>query len=617
MPDIIQLLPDSVANQIAAGEVIQRPASVIKELVENSIDAGAASIKLIIKDAGRTLIQVIDDGSGMSETDARMCFERHATSKIRKADDLFSIRTKGFRGEAMASIAAIAHVELKTRKEAEELGSCILIEGSVVSSQEPCQCTKGTGISVKNLFYNVPARRNFLKSNQVELRHIIEEFQRVALPHPEIAFSLHHNENEIFRLEKGSFRQRIVGMFGNGHNERLVPVEESTNIVKLSGFVGKPEFARKTRGEQYFFVNGRFIKSPYLNHAVQAAFEELIPGENYPSYFLMMDTDPATIDINIHPTKTEIKFEDEKSVYAIIRSAVKQSLGKYHIAPSLDFEQELTFDVPYNTSREIKAPTIKVNPNYNPFSNEGNPAEAARSNNNLKHWEKLYPQQSNFETDFSVPGKEPLSSPAKEQPVQSSAQLEHANNETKKSYYQLHNTYIITSIKSAMVLIDQQRAHERVLYEHFMEAMEHQRGNSQQLLFPQTVTFNATDNALINELLIPLKAVGFDITPFSGDTFVINGVPAGVMENAVKEVLEGVLEHFKKGFSELKLGLSENFAISMARKLSIKKGKYLSMEEMHNLVDQLFACKMPYSSPNGKPTLIKLTLEELEKKFQK
>lgn len=609
MPDIIQLLPDSVANQIAAGEVIQRPASVVKELVENSIDAGSSDIKLIVKDAGRTLIQVVDNGSGMSETDARMCFERHATSKIKKADDLFSINTKGFRGEAMASIAAIAHVEMKTRKEKDELGTLIYIEGSEVKLQEPCQHPQGTGIQVKNLFYNVPARRNFLKSNQVEFRHIIEEFQRVALPHPEISFSLYHNENEIFRLDKGGFRQRIVGVFGNNFNERLVPVEEKTNIIQLSGFVGKPEFARKTRGEQYFFVNKRFIKSAYLNHAVQAAFEELIPGEHYPSYFLMMEVNPATIDINIHPTKTEIKFEDEKAIYAIIRSAIKQSLGKYHVAPTLDFDREASFDLPFDSNRQIKPPVIHFNANYNPFNTPGSTQAASSDKNNVKHWERLYPQQSDFSAEVAAPVK-------KEEKFLPDWNKIIAESE-KKSCYQLHNTYILSPIKSGMIMIDQQRAHERVLYEHFISLLESREGTSQQLLFPQTINFNAADAGLINELLEDIKALGFDINLFGKDAFVVNGIPAGISENESKEILEGVLENYKNNLTEIKLDSRENLARAMAKKLGIKKGKHLAGEEMNNLIDQLFACNMPYSSPSGKPTLITLTLDDLEKKFQR
>lgn len=616
MTDIIQLLPDSVANQIAAGEVIQRPASAVKELMENAIDAGATSVKLLIKDAGKTLIQVIDNGCGMSETDARMCFERHATSKIRKADDLFAIRTMGFRGEAMASIAAIAQLEMKTRRTGDDLGILIHIEGSEVKSQEPLQCTEGTSIAVKNLFFNVPARRNFLKTNSVEVRHIIDEFQRVALSHPEIAFTFHNNDNEIFHLEKGTFRQRIMGIFGSNFNQKLVPVEEETNIVKISGFIGKPEFAKKTRGEQFFFVNKRFIKNAYLNHAIQAACADFLQADAFPSYFLMLDINPASIDINIHPTKTEIKFEDEKSIYSIIRSAVKQSLSKYHIAPSLDFEQETSFNLPYSfRNEEVKSPTIRVNPDFNPFEKEklsGFRKPTALENINRENWEKLYQKP-----DENQPGPELQTQNTVPQQIIDSNWNTDISQLSYKLNYQLHNTYILANIKSGLLIIDQHRAHERILYERFLDSLEKQKGISQQQLFPQTIAFSASDFELIKELLPEIQALGFDINEFGKNTFVINGAPSGVNESETKELLEGLMEHYKRNLSELKLNKKENLARAMAKKLAVKPGKPLSNEEINNLVDELFACQMPYSSPGGKPSIITLTLEDLAKKFLK
>jgi DNA mismatch repair protein MutL len=617
MSDIIQLLPDSVANQIAAGEVVQRPASAVKELLENATDAGATNIKLITKEAGKTLMQVMDNGCGMSETDARMCFERHATSKIRKADDLFSIRTMGFRGEAMASIAAIAQVEMKTRRIGDEVGTLIEIEGSEVKRQEPFQCTEGTSIAIKNLFYNVPARRNFLKSNQVELRNIIEEFHRVALAHPEIAFSLYHNDNELFRLDNGSFKQRIMGLFGNNYNERIVPVDEVTHIVKISGFIGKPEFAKKLRGEQYFFVNKRFIKSTYLNHAVQAAFEDFIPDGAFPSYFLMLDLDPKTIDINIHPTKTEIKFEDEKSIYAIIRSAVRQALGKFHLTPTLDFEQEESFTLPLSyQNKDIVHPSIKVNPNFNPFESEKsvhNNTSKPREERNIKNWGNLYegtrPEGVNNEKEFIS------QSPAE---IEQTKILISGNQEIfQKLYHQLQKRYILTTIKSGLVIIDQQKAHERILFEKYFTALEKQKKISQQMLFPVTLNFSGTDAALLKELIVDIQSLGFDINEFGQNDFVVNGIPPEIKESEIQFILEGILEQFRMGGNTLKQEKKEILALSMARKVAINPGRMLSHDEMQELTDQLFACNEPYFSPSGKPTFITMSIDELERRFQK
>ena len=618
MPDIIHLLPDSVANQIAAGEVIQRPASAVKELLENAIDANASSISLVIKDAGKSLIQVIDDGSGMSETDARLSFERHATSKITCADDLFNITTKGFRGEALASIAAIAQVELKTKQENKELGTIILIEGSEVKEQEHCSCTKGTSFSVKNLFYNVPARRNFLKSNPIEIRHIIDEFQRVALVHPEISFSMFNNGNEVFNLNKGSFRQRIVSVFGDKYNQKLVPVTESTDIVGIEGFVTKPEFAKKTRGEQFFFVNNRFIKNAYLNHAIQSAFDQLLSKDQYPSYFLKLTIDPSKIDINIHPTKTEIKFEDERAIYAIIRTAVKQGLGKNNISPTLDFEQESSFNIPiFKSTDPIKVPGIKVNPHYNPFSgidkkSPSNGQQFVKPNN--KNWETLY---QDFEVNTEVIKAQQEVITEEKQPNQTIlTSWDETEHETKKTFIQLHQKYIFTQLKSGFLIIDQQRAHERILFEHFVATIANNKSASQQLLFPETIDFSSSDAELLMEIKNEITALGFIMDKVGRNSFVVSAIPAEIENLAIKQIFETLLEQLKSNSSELKLKKVEHLASSLAKSSSIKAGQSLSEEEMSSLIDNLFACEMPYSLLNGKPTVITLTLEDLNKQFQ-
>ena len=621
MSDIIKLLPDAVANQIAAGEVVQRPASAVKELLENAIDAGADTISLVIKDAGKALIQVIDNGFGMSETDARLSFERHATSKIKSAADLFNIETKGFRGEALASIAAIAQVELKTRVEGNDLGTQIVVEGSKVKEQEVCSTAKGTSFSVKNLFFNVPARRNFLKSNPVEIKHIIEEFQRVAMVHADIAFSMYNNGNEVFNLKKGSFRQRIVGIFGEKTNQKLVPVEENTDIVSIAGFVGKPEFAKKTRGEQYFFVNDRFIKNSYLNHAVQNAFDQLLSKDQFPSYFLKLYIDPAKIDINIHPTKTEIKFEDERSIYAIIRTAVKQALGKHNIAPTLDFEQESSFNVPLMRSTDtIKVPTIKVNKDYNPFetktvsSGSRSIIDRSQSKQSSENWESLY-------TDFEKDSTEILGNPSQNEEQQVISPDWNSNEETtivesdKKTLIQLHAKFILAQLKSGSLIIDQERAHTRILYETYIQNFAKGKGMTQQLLFPETIDFTSADAELINELQTEVKQLGFDFEKMGKSSFVVSGVPVELKDPNIKKIIEGLLEQFKMNESELKLKKHENLAISMARSASIRSGKKLSYEEMKALVDELFSCEMPYSLPNGKPTIITLNLEDLNQQF--
>lgn len=618
MSDIIQLLPDSVANQIAAGEVVQRPASALKELIENAIDSGADKIQVLIKDAGKSLIQVIDNGCGMSITDGRMCFERHATSKIRKAEDLFAIRTMGFRGEAMASIAAIAQVELKTRRHEDELGTKLRIEGSEIIDQEPVSSMPGTSTSVKNLFYNTPARRNFLKSNSVEMRHINDEFQRVALANPEVFFTLHQDGNEVFHLPKGSLKQRIMHLFGNAYNQKLVPVEETTSIIDLKGYIGKPEFAKKTRGEQFFFVNNRFIKDPYLNHAVMNAFEEVLNPDSFPLYVLFIEIDPSKIDINVHPTKTEIKYQDEKAIYAIIRSAVKRSLGRYNISPTLDFNQETGFSqmITHKEQEDIVPPAISFNPEFNPFSQGKNEREipflrtAGEEKRSIsKNWGSLYeivrPDESRQEglglDGFNTPesGKQNYKS-------------------IGKQIFQLHNRFIISQIKSGFMLIDQQAAHERILYERFLQHLENKQGACQQSLFPQTITLNPSDLELIKELLPDILSLGFQMREFGKNTFIIEGVPADIGTNINEvEILEHLIEGFKNNQSALKLNRRESLARALARNTSIKSGLALSSEEMNQLIDELFACETPNISLSGKPVISTFTLEELLQRFEK
>ena len=621
MADIIQLLPDAIANQIAAGEVIQRPASVVKELVENSIDAGSTSIKLVVKEAGKTLIQVIDNGCGMTETDARMSFERHATSKIRQASDLFAIRTMGFRGEALASIAAIAHVEMRTRRQSDELGALLQVEGSTVKSQEPCQCASGTAISVKNLFFNVPARRNFLKSNSVEMRYIIDEFQRIAIANPDIFFSLHHNGSEVFHLTTGNLRQRLIGIFGAQSNKKLVPVAEETDILKLSGFVGKPEFAKKTRGAQYFYVNNRFIKSSYLNHAVASAYEKLLPADTYPLYVIFIETDPAHIDINVHPTKQEIKFEDERLVYNYLKVAVRHALGQYSIMPTLDFDIDANFgsspQIKPKSRRDETVRSASAQPASSPIPAADNPLRA----NNLKNWQELYEGLDEFDREDNP--KNPASTPLTlesnwhQEPTQPgdshSISTEHHQ---RKEPYQVHNTYIVSQIKSGVLLIDQQSAHERILYERFLDVLNQQKASSQQQLFPRTLTLSPNDAALLKDILEQVNLLGFDIQEFGVNTFVINGLPSEMVGKKDEiEVIESLLEQYKGGV-DMKLDIQENIARAMARSAAIKRGQSLNASEMHMLIDKLFACQAPYKSPSGRHCFITLELEGLAKRFE-
>ncbi|EEI93805.1 DNA mismatch repair domain protein [Sphingobacterium spiritivorum ATCC 33300] len=627
MSDIIQLLPDAVANQIAAGEVVQRPASAVKELIENAIDAGADKIKLIVKDAGKSMIQVIDNGCGMSVTDARLCFERHATSKIRKAEDLFSIRTMGFRGEAMASIAAIAHIELKTRRVEDELGTVIEIEGSKITDQHPEALSPGTSISVKNLFFNIPARRNFLKSNSVEMRHIIDEFQRVALAHPEIFFSLHSDGNEVYHLPAETLKQRIVHLLGNNYNQRLVPVEEETSIITINGFIGKPEFAKKTRGEQFFFVNKRFIKDPYLNHAVLNAYEEILSADSYPLYVLFIDIDPAKIDINVHPTKTEIKYEDDKAIYAILRSAIKRSLGRYNIAPTLDFNQETGFSnmISQKPLEEIQAPTINFNPDFNPFEpGYKESASKSRSDNYTSGFEKKAGIPQNWDTLYQITENEATSSaqlpllPAEPEEEDIDINVPEVSVQQSKQFFQLHNRFIVSQIHSGFMIIDQQAAHERILFEQFQTHLEQNQGISQQSLFPQTIDLNSADHALMEEILPEIQSLGFQLRPFGKTTYIVDGIPADLGSN-VNEVaiIERLLEDFKHNKSELKLNKRENLARSLAKSAAIKPGTLLDNQAMAELIDRLFACESPNISLYGKPIIITFTLSELLEKFGK
>ncbi len=607
MSDIIQLLPDAVANQIAAGEVVQRPASAVKELIENAIDAGADKIRLIVKDGGKSLIQVIDNGCGMSITDARLCFERHATSKIRKADDLFAIRTMGFRGEALASIAAIAHVELKTRRVEDELGTLIEIAGSDVVRQEPEALPTGTSISIKNLFYNIPARRNFLKSNAVEMRHIVEEFQRTALAYPHIYFTLHSDGQELFQLPAESLKQRVVHVFGNSYNQRLVPVAEETTIINLKGFIGKPEYAKKTRGEQYFFVNNRYVKDPYLNHAVVKAYEGILAADSFPLYVLFIEIDPAKIDINVHPTKTEIKYEDERAIYAILQSAVKRSLGRYNITPTLDFNQETGFSrmISPKPLEEITPPSITFNPDYNPFDN-GKPAEGRRPSPVPDQWETLYQiTEKRIDTQLPLHGEE-------------QGNVVESARPTRKQPFQLHNRYIMSQIHSGFILIDQQAAHERILFEQFRQQQENRQGASQQSLFPQTVAFSGSDYQLINDLLPDIRALGFQIREFGKNTFVVEGIPADLTTGLdEREVLDRLLEDYKHNQSRLKLPKREQLARSLARHAAIRPGMELTTEDMADLIDRLFACEMPNVSLNGRPIILTFTLQELMERFER
>ena len=614
MSDIIQLLPDSVANQIAAGEVIQRPASVVKELVENALDSGALEVTIHIKDAGKTLIKITDNGCGMSPTDARMAFERHATSKINSANDLFCIRTMGFRGEAMASIAAIADVELRTKRVEDEVGTLIHIIGSEVKTQEPVACSNGTTITVKNLFYNVPARRKFLKANSTELKHVINEIQRVALPNPDIRFSFFHNHSSLYELGKSNFRRRIVDIFGKIINQSLVPVEEETSLVNISGYVGQPKYARKTMGEQFFFVNKRYMRHSWFHKAVMQAYEKLLPGDSFPSYFLFLEIDPAAIDINVHPTKTEIKFEDDRAIWQVIFAAVRESLGRHNVVPSIDFDQGGSIDIPVRPkdSQEIQYPGIKVNPDYNPFDSEKSPTgtwpgTAKTEKKNLTRWEDLYqgtqlilkPEEQTFPaSDFTESGKSP-------------------EGVSLKKILQLKQKYILSPVKSGLMVIDQKRAHERILYEKFMDVLKSESVASQQQLFPHTLELEPGDAELLKNILDDLLSLGFDIREFGKNTFIISGTP-GMLDVASPEIIvEKLLEEYKNSPVDAKTKAKEQVALSLAKASALDYGAELKQEEIDHLIDNLFACATPNYSPEGKKVLTIIALEDIEKSFNK
>ena len=612
MSGIIQLLPDHVANQIAAGEVVQRPASVVKELIENAVDAKATEIKLIVKDAGKTLIQVIDNGLGMNVTDARLCFERHATSKIRHAEDLFALHTKGFRGEALASIAAVAHVELKTKQDQEELGIHIIIEGSKVITQDVAVLPKGTSFLVKNLFFNIPARRNFLKSDNIELKHVIDEFERVAIAHPNISFTMISNGSEVFNLPSSNYRQRIVNIFGGKTNEKLVPVTEETEILKITGFVGKPEFAKKNRTEQFFLVNNRFIRSPFLHHAIMNAFDGLLRDNNQPSYFLFLEVPPHTIDINIHPTKTEVKFDDEQALYAILRATVKHSLGMFNVAPILDFERDANLDVPYDyKDKTLGSPTIQVDRSFNPFEPETKKYSASHSFEKSKsaqpHWESLY---TNLKQDATE-----VSNDYFETDLVASKLFDDKSTESQTLIYQFNRKYIINSIKSGLLVIHQNRAHQRILYEQFLTNITVHQASSQQLLFPLEIKFSRDEMMYLKEIQPNLEGIGFAFEKMGLDEVIISGLPAQISDTNVIEILHDLIYNLQENLPEDSFSLSDSIAKFIAKSVAIKSGKYLNTTELENIVNGLFACKEPNVSPFQKPIFITLTTEDLDKRF--
>ena len=618
MPDIINLLPENIANQIAAGEVIQRPASAVKELLENAVDAGATEIKLFVNDAGKALVQVIDNGKGMSETDARMSFERHATSKIKNIDDLFHIKTMGFRGEALASIAGVAQVELKTKKAGETVGTYIEIENSVVKLQQPIAMNEGTNISMKNLFFNVPARRNFLKSNASELRQIVDEFIRVAMAFPSLFFSLTSNGQEVFHLEKGNLKQRIIQILGNNYSAKIVSVNEETDYMNIYGFVGKPETAKKTRGDQYFFVNNRFIKSAYLNHAVMNAFSEMIPKDSFPMYTLFIDIDPSRLDINVHPTKQEIKFEDEKIIYAFVQSAVKHALAQYSVTPTLDFEldpsiqQSEAVSQPFTSEKQFSATGSSL---YNTFTKK-NQAHFIDSKSDLGTWNDNLLKQNNLEPPFPKDIKDRM-----EQENFSSASFKNSQQaKTNKKpvseeYLQIQKSFIAAENENGFILIHQQNAHERILYERFTEALTGKPIAIQRSLFPTAIDLAPADAVLLVELLPDLNILGYQVEPFGNNSFVIQGSPADVADGNEKDSLEKILEQYKHFNMDISFSKREKLLRSMAWQQSIKAGTFLSDKEMEALVEDLFNCNVNNTTPNGKPVFLEFKKDELNKMF--
>ena len=617
MSDIIRLLPDSVANQIAAGEVIQRPASVIKELVENSIDAGAKEVHILITDAGRTCIQVIDDGKGMSETDARISFERHATSKIREAADLFALTTMGFRGEALASIAAVAQVDLKTRPENEELGTVISVAGSKVERQETVSCPKGSNFSVKNLFFNVPARRKFLKSNQTELSNILAEFERIVLVHPDVAFTLHSNDIELFRLPVSSLRQRIINVFGKKLNQQLLNATVDTSLIKISGYIGKPDAARKKGAHQYFFVNGRYMRHPYFHKAVMEAYEKLVPAGEQISYFLYLDVDPADIDVNIHPTKTEIKFENEVPIWQILAASVKESLGKFNEVPSIDFDMEGMPDIPaYDGNAPIQPPKLNFNPNFNPFQKTGSTYSRPKV-----EWEDLYEGiekaeqrvERNYEPDvIDYPAFQKME-PEPEQPT---LYDDEAVMEKSSLLFQFKGRFILTSVKSGLMIIDQHRAHVRVLFDRYLEQIKNRQGIAQGVLFPEILELPASEAAVLAEISDDLSAIGFELTNLGGGSYAINGVPSGIEGLSPVQLIRNMLHTAMEKGNDVKEEVHNALALTLAKAAAIVYGQVLNSEEMTKLVDSLFACATPNYTPDGKIVLSMLKEDDIEKLFK-
>ena len=617
MSDIIRLLPDSVSNQIAAGEVVQRPASVVKELVENAIDAGATDIQVIIKDGGRTLIQVIDNGKGMSETDARMAFERHATSKITSANDLFSLTTMGFRGEALSSVAAVSHVELKTRREESELGVRLCIEGSRVQCQEPVNCPSGSNFMIKNLFFNVPARRKFLKSNDREFLHILAEFQRVALVYPDIRFLLAHNDVEIFNLPPSALRQRIIKMFGkNIHlqkrlNQQLLNIELETTLAKITGYIGKPETAVKRNDKQYFFVNGRYMRHPYFHKAVMQAFEPLIPSGDLPIYFIYFEVDPTTIDVNIHPTKTEIKFENEQALWPILSAVVKETLGKCHAAPGIDFDRENAPDIPiFSSKTSAKQPQPSFNPSYNPFKT----AASINHNHSTGDWEKLY---EGFEKEKAVQSN-PKPAEIASLPIELPAENELFAEEEMKStelYMQLKGKYILTAVKSGLMFINQRRAHIRILYQDYLTQIKNKRGASQRVLFPEIVELTPEESVLLTVLSDDLHYMGFELSNLGNNTFSVIGIPPGICEANPAEIIKDMIHTIREKELNVHDELSESLALTLAKNAAIPYGKKLSNDEMLHLINSLFATNIPNHTPDGKTIIHILENEYIDKQF--
>lgn len=611
MSDIIHLLPDSIANQIAAGEVIQRPSSVVKELVENALDAGATSIQLIIKDAGRTLVQVIDDGKGMSATDARMAFERHATSKIKSADDLFALHTMGFRGEALPSIAAISQVELKSRREEDELGTLLLLSGSKVEKQEPVACPVGSNFSVKNIFYNVPARRKFLKSNDTERRNILTELERIVLVNPSIDFSFIDNDIEVLKYPASGLRQRIINVVGKSFNQQLISIDINTSLAKITGFVGKPESARKTRAQQYFFVNGRYMRHPYFNKAVQSAFESLIPVGEMPNYFIYFEIDPSAIDVNIHPTKTEIKFENEQPIWQILSAAVKEALGKFNEVPTIDFDTEGAIDIPiHDPSRNVAPPQVNVNPAYNPFKTQS--ANYQRPN---LDWEKFY---EGFEND-----KGNLPSEGLEIDIFNHSDENNRDNDVEKTpisemviHYQYKNRYILTSVKSGLMLIDQRRAHVRILFDQFLSQIQNNKGISQRTLFPEIIELSPSESAMIPYIIEDLEAVGFDLSHLGNNSYAINGVPSEMTNTDFVVLIHNMIGRSIDSGSDVKEEIRESLALSMANAAAISYGHKLSDEEMTKMIDQLFASPAHKYTPDGKTIISLLEDDIIDKMFK-